>query len=188
MTNDSDVDLDALSVLSNTDPANGTVTIAATGEFTYTPNAGFEGDDSFEYTISDGNGGEATATVSITVAAKPNTAPVAVADEFSTEFETPAVGNVLTNDSDVDLDALSVLSNTDPANGTVTIAATGEFTYTPNAGFEGSDSFEYTISDGNGGEATATVSITVARSRTQLPLLWRTNSPPSLKHRLLATY
>ena len=139
LANDSDPDLDPITVSQHTDPANGQMSLNPNGEMTYTPNVGFAGDDSFSYTIIDGNGGEATATVSITVAAKPNVAPIAVADEFNTEFETPVVGNVLTNDSDADLDVLSVLSNTDPANGTVTIAATGEFTYTPNAGFEGND-------------------------------------------------
>jgi hypothetical protein len=69
--------------------------------------------------------------------------------------------DVLTNDSDVDNDTLSVDSVTQPTNGTASINLNGTIRYTPNADFNGSDSFDYTISDGNGGTATATVNITV---------------------------
>lgn len=67
LANDSDPDGDTLTVTGNTNPANGSVVDNGDGTFTYTPNNGFTGDDTFEYTISDGNGGTATATVTITV-------------------------------------------------------------------------------------------------------------------------
>src|SRR5262249_51856680 len=68
---------------------------------------------------------------------------------------------VLTNDSDLDGDGLTVTVAANPSNGNLTLSANGSFVYTPNAGFSGSDSFSYTVSDGHGGTATATVHSTV---------------------------
>ena len=90
-----------------------------------------------------------------------NRPPVAVKDIFETEFDTTFTGNVLVNDTDPDGDELSVLTNTQPANGKVTMNPDGTFTYTPNAGFIGEDSFSYTVIDGNGGYDQTTVHITV---------------------------
>ena len=94
-----------------------------------------------------------------------NTPPEAVNDSYTTDFDValtvdPASG-VLGNDTDADGDALTAAIATDPANGTATLNADGSFTYTPNAGFSGDDTFTYTVSDGNEGTATATVSVTV---------------------------
>ena len=69
--NDTDVDGDTLSVTDVTDPANGSAVINADGTITYTPDAGFSGEDSFSYTVSDGNGGTDTATVTVSVAENP---------------------------------------------------------------------------------------------------------------------
>lgn len=90
-----------------------------------------------------------------------NRPPVAVKDNFETKFNTALTGNVLHNDSDPDGDELTVLTNTHPANGTVTMHPNGNFTYTPNHGFIGEDSFRYTVIDGNGGYDQADVHITV---------------------------
>ncbi len=160
LDNDSDPDGDILTIISNTNPSNGTVVLNEDGTFTYTPNANYNGPDSFEYTISDGNGGTDTATVTITVVPV-NDAPVAVDDSASTNEDTPVTVSVLDNDSDIDGDVLTVVSTTTPSNGTVVINDNGTITYTPNENFNGTDSFDYTISDGNGGTATATVTITV---------------------------
>ncbi len=160
-TPDSDADGDPLTVTANTGPLNGTVTVAATGAFTYTPNADFSGSDSFTYTVSDGVA-SATATVSITVTAV-NDAPVATDNAYTTAEDVAVSGNVLldgTPDSDADGDPLTVTANTSPLNGAVTVAANGAFTYTPNPDFSGTDGFIYTLSDGVA-SATATVTITV---------------------------
>ncbi len=66
LANDSDADGDTLSVTGNGNASNGTV-VRNGNSFTYTPNAGYTGSDSFTYTISDGNGGTSTATVNVTV-------------------------------------------------------------------------------------------------------------------------
>ncbi len=160
LANDTDANGDTLSVTANTAPTNGTVTRTG-GSATYTPAAGFSGSDSFDYTLSDGNGGTATGTVAVSVAPPPNVAPVAGADSASTVSPNPVTITLLANDTDANGDTLSVTANTAPANGTVTRAG-GSSTYTPAAGFSGSDSFGYTLSDGNGGTATGTVTVSVA--------------------------
>ncbi len=167
LANDADPDGDALIVTSTgslTTVNGGTAVMAADGSFTYTPAANYDGPDSFQYTISDSNGGTATALVDITVAPV-NDAPVANDDRLSGLEDTAISGNVLTNDADPDGDALTVTSTgtlTTGKGGTVVMAADGSFTYTPAADYDGPDSFLYTVSDGNGGTATARVGITVA--------------------------
>ncbi len=161
LSNDSDLDGDSLSVTEVGQPANGSVTINADGTISYTPTEDYNGSDSFTYTISDGNGGAATATVYVCV--KPvNDAPVATDDNAETSEDAPVVIDVLSNDSDPDGDALSIDSFEQPANGTVVQNADGTFSYTPNADFNGTDTFSYTVTDGNGGTSTATVQVVVA--------------------------
>jgi len=158
LTNDTDIDGDTLTVTSVGSAVNGSVSLAGSN-ITFTPNANFNGPASFTYTISDGNGGTDTATVNITVNPV-NDVPVANDDTASTSENQPVVVSVLTNDTDVDGNTLTVTSVTNGTNGSVTTNGT-TVTYTPNANFSGSDSFTYTISDGNGGTDTATVNITV---------------------------
>ncbi len=158
LANDSDLDGDSLSVTSAS-AENGSVTINADGMLDYTPNANFNGTDTISYSISDGNGGTATATVDVTVNAV-NDGPVAQDDAISTDEDTSVTIDVLANDSDLDGDTLSVTSAS-AANGSVTINADGTLDYTPNANFNGTDTVTYEIADGNGGTATAEVTVTV---------------------------
>ena len=157
-----DVDNASLTYSLVTGPAHGTATItnADTGAFTYTPAANYNGMDSLTFKASDGALDSNTTTVFIIVTAV-NDAPVAAADTATTNEDIAATIYVLANDSDVDGDALSVSSVTQGAHGTVVINTNGTVTYTPAANYNGSDSFSYTISDGNGGSATASVPITV---------------------------
>jgi len=96
-----------------------------------------------------------------------NTAPNAVDDGFIGDQDIQLTGNVLVNngsgaDSDPEGNVLSVLAGTYATTyGSVIVSTNGDFTYTPNAGYNGIDSFIYTIDDGFGGNDTATVSITV---------------------------
>ena len=157
-----DIDGDVLSYIATTAPQNGVLILnAATGEFTYTPNTNYNGSDSFVVTISDGNGGTTTSTITVGVAPV-NDAPVAVADAITTDEDTSIVVDVRANDSDIDGDSLTVVAVTQGTNGSVVIdALSGNPIYTPNSDFNGSDSFTYTISDGQGGTSTTTVNVTV---------------------------
>ena len=156
--NDTDLDGDPLSVTSAT-ATNGTVVVAADGSLTYTPEADFNGTDTITYEISDGAGGTATGSVTVSVGAV-NDAPVAVDDTASTLVDTAVTIDVLGNDTDLDEDPLTVTSATAP-NGTVVVAADGSLTYTPNAAFTGADVISYEISDGAGGTASASVAVDV---------------------------
>ncbi len=159
--NDSDPNGDPLTYVLGTGPTHGTVVMNTNGTFSYTPAVGYTGADSFTYTVSDGNGGTASATVSLTVGARPNVVPVAVNDAVGTTVGTPVSGDAATNDSDGDGDTLTYTLATGPAHGTVTLAPNGTFTYTPTAGWAGGDTFTYSVSDGFGGTASATVSVTI---------------------------
>ena len=167
LANDSDIDgiVDATTVMVMTNPQNGSVSIdAITGEITYTPNADFNGTDSFTYVVQDdSNGTSNAATVTITVNSV-NDAPVAGSDTAVLLEDEPHIINVVGNDSDVDgtLDNSSLAVATAPTSGNATVNGDGTITYTPNANFNGSDSFTYTIDDNEGATSNAaTVTITV---------------------------
>lgn len=140
-----------------TQPAGGTVT-QVSGGLMFTPVNGFAGTASFTYTINDGFGGVSTAPVTINVVNHP---PVAVADSATAAGTRPVIINVLANDNDPDNHVITVSGALPPANGSVVINANGTITYTANAGFQGSDSFLYTIRDGFGGESSAKVTIAI---------------------------
>ncbi len=89
-----------------------------------------------------------------------NNNPTAGSDFFESSGESVS-GNLLVNDSDIDGDSLSIVSNTNPGNGSVNVSANGDFTYTPNDGFTGTDSFSYVVGDELGGTTTGNVSIEV---------------------------
>ena len=158
LANDSDPDGDALTIIAVGSPANGQARISG-NQVLYTPAAGFMGSDSFTYTIDDGFGGQASATVTVQVL-DPNRPPVANDVQASTLRTQPVEIDVLANDSDPDGDSLNIISFTQPSNGSVTRVG-DKLRYQPTPLFFGEDSFQYTISDGRGGEATATVVVDV---------------------------
>jgi YD repeat-containing protein len=163
-TNDSDPDGGALSVTAVGAPTNsgGSTVITGGGTgVTYTPANNFTGATSFSYTLSDGQGGSAQATVSVTV----NAPPVAATDTKTTAQNTALPFDPRTNDSDPDGGALSVTAVGTPTNsgGSTVITGGGTgVTYTPANNFTGSTSFSYTLSDGQGGTASGTVNVTVS--------------------------
>jgi hypothetical protein len=99
-------------------------------------------------------------SASFTVAGS-NNPPVANDDTATANEDQPVTITVLANDTDADGDSLVVQSVTPGAHGVVAVNAGGTVTYTPSAGFHGSDSLTYAISDGRGGAATATVSVQI---------------------------
>ncbi|NET44443.1 Ig-like domain-containing protein, partial [Okeania sp. SIO2B3] len=176
LANDSDPDEDNISVISadSTSANNGNITVNSDNTVTYTPADGFTGTDTFTYTIDDGNGGTDLGTVTVSVAPPDNNPPVAGDDNVSTAENTPVTFPFLSNDTDPDGDIVLIdsfdLSSTN--GGSVSLNNDGTFTYTPPTNFSGTDTFNYTVSDGNGGTDTATVSISVTAAAP-------TNSPPT---------
>lgn len=153
--NDSDPDGDPFWLTTASTPLHsGAFGNWSDGRIEYTPVAGYVGSDTFEYTISDGHGGTATATVTIDVlpaAPKPNTPPMPHDDDYDVvagqTLTVPAAG-ALANDEDADGDALTVSGHGSAQHGTVVVDPDGKVVYTPDAGFTGSDWATYTVSDG----------------------------------------
>ena len=137
---------------------NGDANVQALGD-------GESHDETFTVVVTDDQGATDTETVTVTVTGT-NDAPIASADAFATDEDDAVSGNVLLDngsgaDSDVEGDSLTVSLVTDVANGALVLGSDGTFNYTPDADFNGSDSFTYEVSDGNGGTDTATATITV---------------------------
>jgi large repetitive protein len=161
--NDSDVDGDPLTAVVVSNPTNGLLLLNANGSFTYTPNANYNGPDSFTYVANDGMANSGIATVFITVTPV-NDRPVAGGENYSVledQVLTVAAPGVLANDSDIDLNPLTAVLVTLPMHGTVVLNANGSFVYTPTSDYFGPDSFTYSANDGLTSSAPATVSITV---------------------------
>ena len=171
--NDTDPDGDTLTVVSISDTRSGSATINSNNTVTFTPADSFSGSAGFSYVIDDGNGATDTAAVTVSVS-DTNASPVAVDDVRATEEGDPVGIQVLANDSDPDGDSLTLAVLTQPSNGSASLTASGDvIVYTPAAGFSGTDSFTYEISDGNGGVSVATVTVTVSN----VCLLYTSPSP-----------
>ncbi|MEI7563639.1 MAG: Ig-like domain-containing protein, partial [bacterium] len=158
LANDSDVAAHVISITGVSTPTNGTAQIVGT-QIKYTPNLYYHGNDSFTYNVSDGQGNSSSATVNVTIN-HVNHAPVGVADTASTPEDTQIDINVVANDTDADSDSLTVSAVGTPAHGTASIVL-NKVRYTPTQYYNGADSLTYTLSDGNGGTSSATVSMTV---------------------------
>ena len=167
----------------------GTFTLNSNGSYTYTVDttnsdviAWQSGDavltETFTYTVSDGNGGTDTATITVNASGQ-NDAPTANDDTINVTVGTPATGNVITSsDTDPDGDSLtvsaiaggSVGSAVTGTYGTFTLNSNGSYTYTVDTtnsdviAWQSGDAvltetFTYTVSDGNGGTDTATITV-----------------------------
>ncbi len=159
LANDTDPNGDTLSIASVSSPAHGTIGLAA-GVITYTPAAGYLGADTFNYTVSDGHDNTSTAAVTLTVS-NTNGVPTAQNESIAVLANTATVLTPLSNDTDPEGDTLSISAVGTAAHGMANLTA-GVLTYIPNAGYTGSDSFTYTISDGHGNTSTATVTLLVS--------------------------
>jgi hypothetical protein len=142
-----------------TQPAKGTLSGSAPN-LTYTPQADYSGSDSFTFRANDGSANSNTATVSITISPV-NDAPVASAASATTEEDAPVSITLAATDKDSTSLTYQVVAH--PAKGTLSGSAPN-LTYTPQAGFSGSDSFTFRANDGSANSNTATVSISVTAS------------------------
>jgi large repetitive protein len=185
LSNDTDADGDSLSVVGSSlsHPAHGTVELITSGtdagKVRYTPNANYNGSDTFTYKANDDTADSNEATVSVTVTAV-NDAPVAVNDSYSTNQGNALAVNapgVLGNDSDVDSANLTAAQELGPSHGQLALNANGSFTYTPVANFSGADSFTYKVHDGSADSNTATVTITVNPVGTPAPSVFPVSPP-----------
>ena len=182
---DSDPDNDTLTIISinsvnvtgaiqSIPVTDGVVNININGVLTFTPNLNYNGTVTFPYTISDGNGGNDSATETIVI--NPiNDAPLATDDSYTTDEDTVVTITPLTTgtaDSDPENDTLTITSinnvnvtgdiqSITVDNGTVNIDPFAIITFTPNSGFNGTVTFPYTISDGNGENDSATETIVI---------------------------
>ncbi|WP_244443070.1 DUF4082 domain-containing protein [Bradyrhizobium sp. Ai1a-2] len=167
LANDTDPDGGALTITGVSGAVNGTVSFnSQTNTITFTPTTGYTGPASFSYAIADGQGGTATATVSLTVNPPANQPPVANNDGgYSTTPNTAlaiAASALLANDTDPNGDPLVITGVSGAVNGSVSFdSQTNMVTFTPIAGYTGAASFSYSISDGHGGTATATANLIV---------------------------
>ena len=143
-------------VLTTGTAGNGSVAVSG-AVVTYTPAAGFSGSDSFTYTVTDSMGKTAQATVSVTVLQAPDLAD----DSATTTVAKAATVKVTENDPFVGTGTLAVA--TQPGNGTAAVSGS-DVVYTPAAGFVGTDTFTYSVTDSVGQSDTATVTVIVAEA------------------------
>ena len=144
LVNDTDIDSATVTVEMASDGAHGTTMVNADGTITYTPEANFFGTDTFTYIATDGQDSSNEARVTVTVRPQQDP-PIAVDDTAITGQGETVLIDVLANDSDPDGDPISLVSATQPANGTVQLNDDGTISYTPGADFLGTDSFDYVV-------------------------------------------
>ena len=160
LANDSDPDGNELTATIVSGTLNGSIFSHSNGLFTYTPNPGFVGTDSFIYVIEDGTGRSDTASVSININEGTNQFPIPLPDTVTLVEDNEIVIDVLANDVDINNDLLGIVSFTQPANGRV-VQEENNLRYMPNPNFDGSDVFSYTVSDGEfSNEADVTIEMT----------------------------
>ncbi len=173
LANDTDPNNLPLTVTAVGAAGHGTVVIVDAGtQVAYTAAGGYTGTDTFTYTVSNG---AATATGTVTVAISALPPPVAVADTATVASGQVVTIPVLANDSDPSNLTLSVVAVTQPAHGAVTIVDAGgnaanpgtQVVYAATLGYSGTDTFTYTVSDG---QATNTAQVTITVSALQPPV------------------
>ncbi len=166
LANDSAAPGKTLTAILVSGPAHGTAALNPNGSFTYTPAVGFAGTDSFTYKVNDGSLDSNLATVTVAVSSLP-VPPVANNDSYTAiggATLSVAAPGVLANDSAAPGKTLTAILVSGPAHGTAALNPNGSFTYTPAAGFAGTDSFIYKANDGSldSNQATVTLAVTAA--------------------------
>jgi Bacterial Ig domain len=161
--NDSDREGDALTAVLEAGPAHGSLELYPHGSLWYTPDGDYNGSDTFTYRANDGGLNSDPATVTIELSAVED-APRASGDAFATEQDTPlsaAAPGVLANDADPEGGSLTAALISGPGHGTLELNPDGSFLYTPDSGYNGSDSFSYRASDGglDSDPVTATIEV-----------------------------
>jgi VCBS repeat-containing protein len=151
-----DLDSDTLTYSVTTAATHGVGSVNTTGYVTYTPTTGYSGSDSFVVTVSDGKGGTATSTISVTVY------PFNIAPVVTSVIVKTVTAQITATDANGD--TLTYTVTTQGAFGTASVNSSGLVTYTAGGSFAGKDTFVVTISDGHGGSKTVKFKIRGASS------------------------
>ncbi len=175
LINDTDADGDTLFVQSVGGATQGTVSIDEFGMVRLGGDTPFAtGDVTFTYVVSDGLYTSDT-TVTVRFGAFDNTAPITTDDGDLTVLQGASLvvttASLLANDTDLDGDAIEFFALGTSQNGSVVLDENGDIRFTPTAGFSGSATFGYTISDGRGGTATGTVNVEVLPAENDPPIV-----------------
>jgi VCBS repeat-containing protein len=157
LSNDSDPEGTPLTIFIVANPTHGTISLDANGKYKYTSASNYVGSDQFTYYVKDGSSDQlasSNATVNITVnASGTNHAPTVVNDTDNTVVNQDVSTDVIANDSDQDGDAISVSISASglqaPSHGTIQLLGNGQISYTPNANYTGTDTYEYQVCDNN---------------------------------------
>ena len=183
LANDTDPNGLPLSITAVGNLSSGTVSYDPnTQTISFVPTTGYIGSAGFTYTISDGQSGTASANVSLTVTALPPVANndsgfVAIQD---TELSIP-VSALFANDTDPNGLQLSIADISDSTNGTASYDPnTQSVIFTPTTGYAGTASFKYSITDANGGNASATASLLVDDNDPSTISLFDPTTAPSI--------
>jgi hypothetical protein len=188
LANDTDSDGDTLVITSASGGVHGVASFnAQTNTVTFVPTAGYTGPASFVYSISDGKGGVADGTVSLNVTVPVNNTPVANNDSgYSTVQDnalTIQAASLLANDTDPNGDTITITGIVagSATNGIATFnAQTNSISFVPAVGYVGAASFSYSVSDGRGGNATATVSLNITPAPSGVSLFSASDTPANL--------
>lgn len=154
-----DAENDALTYTVVDGPQHGTLAFNPDGTFTYTPDADYNGADSFTFKSNDGTGNSNTAKVSLDIRPE-NDLPVSESGNLTLAEDSIAHSSVAAHD--LDNDALTYSLVDAPQHGTLAFNADGTFTYTPNADYNGTDSFTFKANDGTGDSNVSTVNLNIS--------------------------
>ena len=180
LANDADPDGDAFAIDSFLYEGDGTLIQNDDGTFTYTPPEGFVGEESFAYTTSDGEIGASSESATVTIAVI-NALPTLADDTAATEQEAAVIIDVLANDFDPDGDPLSVDGFTYEGDGTLVLNEDGTFSFTPESGYTGEDSFIYSAADPEAGAELGKATVTITISPLPVVVAPLTSSAPGLE-------
>lgn len=147
----------------NSDSDNATVTLQENGTILYQPNTGFSGEDTFTYTLCDDDETQNCSTATITMTVVDTGSPSAKDDTEVVEFgDTSVTFDDLLENDDLKDDAVITSVDDSGSNATIKLNDDGTITYQPSAGFQGEDTFTYTICDDDAEPTCSTATVTVS--------------------------
>ena len=157
LANDTDPEGDTLSISAVQQGDHGTVSLDSEGNVQFTPEENYSGEATFSYTVSDGNGGEDTATVTLNISSVNDSPVIDVVSSISVDED--GSQQITYNVSDIDSSDVVLTASAD--NGAVVVNSNGTVTFTPNENYYGDDTIVLTATDSDGGVTTQEIAVTV---------------------------